>query len=230
MTLVPKLKSIIVLLTVLLAASACKKNIQCEVEYVDSYNLDTIYPSEYLGAYPGSWREYDNGHREAATAWESVPKHLSVIDSEGCNTVFRDYLIVPKVLGGYIYGDSVLVSNQSSNTSRITQMVGAVGDSWGYTENFENSQWGSGHKTHSWSIDSLLDFKEVNGVIYEDVLFVRMKYSLYYDENWGGPSDISHVYYARNIGKIQYKYFEYYGEEFPPNVEYGLEDYYMAPH
>jgi hypothetical protein len=75
-----------------------------------------------------------------------------------------------------------------------------------------------------------LDFKEVNGVVYEDVLFIRKKYSIYYDENWGGPSDISHYYYAKNVGLIQFKYFEYYGEEFPPNQEYGLLDSSNAPH
>jgi hypothetical protein len=208
---------------------SCNKN--CETNFVDSFNLDTIQPSAYLGAYPGSWREYDNGNRDECTAWESVPKYTRVFNSDGCTQIFRDYIIVPKVNEYYVDGDFILITDQSSNSSSSRRIVGNLGVSWGNTENFDEGTWGPGHETHSWSIDSLLDFKEVNGVVYEDVLFIRYSYSIYYDHNFGGPPpDISHYYYAKDIGLIQYKYFDYYGEEFPPNVEYALEDYYIAPH
>lgn len=211
---------------VCLVASACKKNKPCEVEYINSYNLDTIYPSEYLAAYPGSWWEYDNGNRDECTAWKNESKQLSVVHSDGCNTIFRDYLIVPKVNNYYVYGDFTFTRNNSTNTTVLRQKVGAVGDSWKYTENFDE-----GHKTYRWSVDSLLDFKEVNGVIYEDVIFAFYSSSIYYDHNFGGPPpDETYFYYARNVGLIKYEHYANNGYGNPPDVEYGLENYYIAPH
>jgi predicted solute-binding protein len=54
------------------------------------------------------------------------------MNSDGCEQIFRDYIIVPKMDGKYVDGDFIMSTSEYTNTSTLTQKVGDLGDSWGH--------------------------------------------------------------------------------------------------
>ncbi|MFT5818944.1 MAG: hypothetical protein ACI8ZM_000165 [Crocinitomix sp.] len=131
------IKPFIVLFVIATSLYSYHKDGNCDPEIADLLNNDTIHPSEYLGAYPGSWREYDNGGRQECNEWRSIAKYSNILDDDGCLQISREYVILPRMNSSNIHGDYILHSNDASHTSSLLQNIGALGNSWGHTVNFD---------------------------------------------------------------------------------------------
>lgn len=224
-------------LFLLLVASiqSCKKdNVEdlygpppCDTTFIQNYSFDTVYPSDYIMAYPGSWWAYDDGFTDSCFNWATV----SIINNTyagNCVTVHEDKQILPRTTFGFISFESK-VSTVGYNTTSVLQLLatnpGVFLHEVTEVPSSPNSQ--DAHKnTHTKEVVEHLDSMEINGVIYFDIIHVQDYLKIYYYHLWNGPFWTNDYYYARNVGLIKQN-TKYVGS---PYHERTLTSYYIAPH
>lgn len=186
-----------------------------------NHSFDTIYPSDFIMAYPGSWWEYSDGSIDSCLYWESMFLRTSS-DSANCTLVDEDIVIVPEKLNyhfGNIFGDQEFYTTQFSSVFKpiLDTVVGV----------FYTSSSTSGHMRTIYSRETLdrLPSFEVNGVIYFDILKVEHR-TEYQGIGISSPPDhVAELYFAKNVGLIKQRtlaWMEWSEKE--------LVDYYIAPH
>jgi hypothetical protein len=203
---------------------SCRKDQSCGTQTTDVFITDTIFPSPYLSAYPGSWWQYSNGTIDSCTIWESVPQYITEQDDNGCTNITRKWSIVPKFNVNHIHNRSVLSSNADLNKSSLTQKVGDVGEQWQIDKSTNEAI-----LIDYYSCDSFFDYKTVNGTSYSDVIMVTFHdYKYFHHTASGPPSEYYYKYYAKDVGLIMTKYHDPVSGE----IVFGrqLEEYFIAPY
>ncbi|MCF8277388.1 MAG: hypothetical protein K9J17_11705 [Flavobacteriales bacterium] len=202
--------------------SGCIKEPYCEVGYIidKHHSYDTIYPSIFLARYPGSWWEYSNGSRDSCHNWEAVPIWLAS-DDISCPIVSEDMVYLPS---GHVYNNQYVWTPEGKlNTvfnPIVDTLIGVVYSTVDYG--------GSARITVSLVTVDRSDTMQVNGVIYSDVIHMKYSYEVYYWHIDGGPpATVTDSYYARNVGLIKQKRFDYFR-----NIDDQIElvNHYIAPH
>lgn len=219
----------IVLLVFTIISASCKKEDpsqpECEPVVAQNYSNDTIFPSDYIMAYPGSWWEYDNGIIDSCTSWKTVPFRSTNLYN-GCLLVNEDQWIIPE---GLIY-ESNIGFNQSIrnagdyNATRCTPifdtLVGVFHD-----VTFSGGS-GTGSYTEHDTGETLerLDSIIIGSNTYYDVLHVKLVRDIDY-AHWSGsgPHYVSELWLAKNVGLV--KYID--NENF---FDMELVDHYIAPY
>jgi hypothetical protein len=231
-----KLKSTLYFLFIFFFLVACKKKnievnetIQCTPTLNPVPSADTILPSDYMPAYPGSyWTLVYNSQNGSTTktinanGWEQTTCYFPT-SLDGCGFFDTKTSFIPSISGGVpsIWGNQILNSFNSSNTTPkpfgLTVFSTENLDTTFY-QNFSNS--GSTKRvvqTYSYSEFTL------NNTTYQDVKLVSItdwEYSFKYGEYMANGAS---YYFAKDVGLIQmknYKTFEIF----------ILSDYYIAPH
>ncbi len=221
--------------TFILTFFSCRKdntNIVCDTIVKTMGLTDTIYSSGYLAAYPGSWWEYDDEVIECSH-WLKIPIFSSSNDEGGCLMVEKEYQIIPWLIDssgaeyGIIGNDKIYEDSVNYDQKRST-IVGEYGDSWKEYSEWMSYEYNDDVQTRKgWSCDSTFLTKTINGVTYNDVIYVQLKVEIYHTRWGGGPITINDYYFAKNIGLVKYKCFsEHWGWDYERN----LTDYYIAPH
>lgn len=240
-----KLNSIIFLLTVVVVVSCRKDNPVpiapppvTTVDTIWSYteNLDTIYSSEYLMHYPGSWWEFDNGKIDSCLAWE-FRETYSNSQSGNSYTINQEKVLTSHVrinrndnpIDKYSRGNTYLHLNEQYSTTWVKEIsTSGVGDYW----QLHPFQTGGEHP-HGYTIKvygdyhTHLDSLSAGGTMYYDIACVSFSSQIYYHHLGSGPTSWTHNYYAKDIGLIK---------QIRDNPIYSilevidLVDYYIAPH
>lgn len=217
-----KLLSCILVLSIVGMVS-CKDD--CEDGYLISQNhsFDTVYPSDYLMADPGSFWEYSDGTIDSCSSWVPTLLHES-INSDDCLMVNENLLLLPEKLRyhfGSIYFDQEM-STASDNSS--STFIPIIDTSLGV---FFSRLSASGKSRTRVTRETLehLDSIEVNGNIYQDVLVVEHKVEHWAIEITDGPDYIDELYFAKYVGLIKLKTL-YAGV----SNEIDLVEYQIGPH
>lgn len=186
---------------------------------------DTVFPSDYLMWYPGSWWLYEDGTRDSAIAW----KGFTVVQAESTAellSIKRIRKIHPYTTFGVSAGDYLLTTNGSFRTTSRKQIVGGkVGEVIYHS----NGSSGSGHD-HSETNRSLtyiehLDSLVVYGSTFYDVMVIEERHQIYFTHLMGGPVYYHRYYYSKEVGLVRkHRHYNNAG------VVYDLVDFHIAPH
>jgi hypothetical protein len=214
---------------------ACKKKyievnetIPCTPTLNPVPSADTILPSDYMPAYPGShWTlvyNYQNGSDTKtvnANGWIQATSYFPT-SLEGCGYFNTKTSYIPSISGGspLVWGNQILYTFQSPNTP--TKPLGITVFS---TENIDTTlyldyqNWGTKkRKIKTYSLASIT----VNNTTYQDVKMLSI-----IDWNYGKYGDYivygCTYYYAKDVGLVRI-YNDFY------QTTYNLTDYYIAPH
>lgn len=199
--------------------------------FMKDHSLDTVYPSNYLMAYPGSWWEYtnskDSSERYYCDAWEEVLLYDRII-SDGLPFIVERKKVLPHTSFGLIYKNYRVRSYPETRKHRLDTLLyptpivirdisrnHVIAPGPGRT-------WSSSDKIWVETIPNLV----VRGKTYYDIVLTRHVNS--YATKIGNPvfKDVS-SYYAKNVGLIK---------EVRGGIDFGLKDsielvsYFIAPH
>lgn len=223
----------IALFALCLLAVSCKKNnpaqnVGCEPVISQSYSNDTIFPSDYLVAYPGSWWEYNDGFIDSCTSWEAVPFRTTTISGE-CIFVDEDYKILPE---GLLYANNVSfdqrVSNSGGlNSTRCTPLFDTI------VGTFYNESYGSGSGIYASNnivtAETLerLPSMTIGSNTYYDVIHVIHTREVQFG-HWGGggPTFLSEYWFAKDVGMVKMMS----GDSGSITDDIELVNHYIAPH
>lgn len=167
---------------------------KCDTVFNEMILNDTIFPSEYLMAYPGSWWEYSDGTIISSSAWESVP--ICEIAKPSCYEVTRTYQVLPDYNGIWIKNEYELRNDSDLVLSNLTKILGGnEGDIY--------SSIRDGDYLHTTTYLQHLDSLEVEGVIYYDIVKTH-----YTNEVMDGTVPMftvgsSTIYYSKNVGVVR---------------------------
>lgn len=228
---------------VLVISSSCKKeNIEpepiinetetgstplCDTVYIELNTLDTIYPSEYLAAYPGSWWNYSDGSTESCSGWE-IGTETSQTVLNNCVTKNSDNHYFPRTTFGLISDKDVIFLNYIP--SRYFPLIGGdyIGhEFYNYMTWFSNSPGLGGYNYNRKRLVNHFDSFEVNGTVFLDVIKIAHSQGIYFYDTNGGPQQINYYYYSRNIGLIRKDIGESPSGAGPSTV--FIQDFYIAP-
>lgn len=200
----------------------------CDTTFIYNYTNDTVFPSDFLMAYPGSWWEYDNGEVDSCTSWEAVPWRV-VTNSDGCVFVNEDQKILPKgmLYAEYIANDHSLWNaaelNSTTFTPIIDTIIGVFSDYTTYSGTGMNAY--SDHRTRE--LVDRIDSMVLGSYTYYDVLHVKYVWDInMISPVYSGPKTIRESWYAKNVGLI--KWTTAYNGSIYEDVE--LVNHYIAPH
>ncbi|MBL4861766.1 MAG: hypothetical protein JKY09_01950 [Crocinitomicaceae bacterium] len=178
---------------------------------------DTIFPSDYLPMYPGSWWDYGSGWIDSCYAWETV----SVVKrntSGPCDVFYEDEIILPRsLIHKYVSNQSLLKLHPNQQASDYIPLfdtnLGVIYD----------STWrGDGSKeSRTVTVLELLDSLVVGNNVYYDIIHTLDVQETYYYHWGGGPTYEYEHYYAKNVGRIR---------SIVQNVNYDLINYHIEPY
>ncbi len=200
----------------------------CPTTYIYDNNFDTVFPSNYLMTYPGSWWEYSNGTIDSCSYWEGISVFRSTYQGN-CQTITEDKQILPVTNYGHISFDSYVytyLNGKSSTIQRYFDTVVGVFINDYYSVSATNGSDNGFNKTLKKEVVEMFDSFTIGGTTYTDVIHVHVLDSTYYHHIWGGPYGSADYYYAKNVGIIR-KSFSNQGQ---PYVTRDLVNYYIAPH
>lgn len=201
----------------------------CDPVITANYSYDTIYPSDYLMAYPGSWWEYDDGFIDSCTSWQEVLIH-STTTVDNCKFVDEDLWILPEKLmyhGGHNIAYDLSVNTPADYSSTT---FGKIYDTIPGIMSSGTSNGGEG--AYAYEANSVtemlpkLDSFIVNGTTYYDVLHKKSTVHMYYYHQGGGPTYYTEYYFAKGVGLVMRIFSSNVGNY----TEYKLIDHYIAPH
>lgn len=227
------LASFLILLVAIVIQSCTKDTVEdlygpppCDTTYIQNYSFDTVYPSDYIMAYPGSWWEYNDGHIDSCYNWATV-SIFSQTNSGNCVTLYEDKQILPRTSFGYISFESKVINNQKT-TSIEPLLAHTPGLFFDYFKGVPATPGNTDSHdiTHTKEVIELLDSLEVNGITYYDIIHVHEYHYTFYYHVWGGPFWTNDFYYARNIGMIK-QYSTFVNN---PTVDRTLNSHFIAPH
>ena len=188
----------------------------------------TVYPSDYIMAYPGSWWVYDDGKIDSCSNWATV----SIVNNTyagNCVTVHEDKQNLPRTTLGFISFESKVSTVGYNTTSVLPLLATNLGVFLHKVTEVPSSSPSSqnAHKdTHIKEVIEHLDSMEINGVTYYDIIHVHDSLKIFYYHVWGGPFWTNDYYYARNVGIIK-QYSTYVNNTI---IDRTLTSYYIAPH
>lgn len=227
------LLSFIILFLDLSCKKTEKQTIECtkiNKEYTGS--IDTIKPSDYLAAYPGSWWKYNkitqltdtNETMITANSWK-VFSTYSNFEHTPC-----DWTIEKKAVGvstgwGIVNNSTIQGGDPNEMFGTHFHLSGVPGWTWdttyrdSYRETIETS-----------SFVKHLDTLTISGVLYHDIIHIHKKvqhqiFGKFYPK---GPSYHHFHYLAKNIGIIRYIVTDPSGTY--PIFQYDLKEHFIAPH
>jgi hypothetical protein len=207
-----------------------EKDLECQPVIIKNYSNDTIFPSDYLMAYPGSWWKYSNGVTDSCSTWETLI--IRTTNTAGnCTYVVEDQRIVPGKLN---YNEGLTANNMDiitgtdlSSSIKIPLLNLTIGVFYYNTSSYHDE-----NGKNSWSrvvtkeTIEKLDSMEVGGTMYYDVLHIRTIDQKHYYHIHAGPNIRIDRYYAKNVGLIKSQANNTGNQE--PAVE--LEAYYIQPY
>ncbi len=200
----------------------------CEPVITKNYSYDTIFPSDYLMTYPGSWWEYSDGSIDSCKLWDSVPIH-NTTSSGSCLFVDEDMWILPEgtnnIRGHICYDKNLITPNDYTSSYFIPFYDTLIGK-------FHEATYLGGEGVYTYSSyckketlersDSML----VGSNTYFDVLHIKVTSSTTYYHTGSGPTYVSEYYFAKNIGLI--RYIRINNGSVTKVIE--LVNYYISPH
>jgi len=218
-------------LVISLILLSCKKdkvveNIPpCETTIIQNFSFDTVFPSNYLMAFPGSWWEYSDGQIDSCSSWVPVSiVHTATLGN--CLTIFEDKKYLPHADFGYVSFDSKVYSYSATQTTKFERYYDTL---VGLFVN-EHYTGGSGEnaysKVNTREVIERMDSLIVNGTTYYDVIHVHVYNSTYYFHISGGPYGSADYYYAKNVGVVRKSNSSQGG----PYITKDLVNHYIAPH
>ena len=228
------------LLLVSILIGACKKEKKetvkpgpcVEISNLNSY--DTIQPSSYVMAYPGSWWEYSDGRTDSiASSWKTMLLNISFDNSSACQFVVQDQKIIPMNAVNKYYVAFESYARFSNDYKKptvyirfISETPGVVCDTSIFTDHpTMNQDYTTMYKNTSYG---KLPSLTVGSTTYHDVVHMQERVKLYYHHVGGGPVNNYDYFYAKNVGVI--RKIRYYFDDPSTGDTTDLVNYYIAPH
>ncbi len=187
----------------------------CEHAILQTSYLDTIYPSPYLGAYPGSWRLYSTGVIEECTHWVNTSVFFPLNNDLECFDVREEQVILPVMDNNRIYkGSRVFRYGLHINRSLfITEVDLEVG--FNESTTFINDYWTESSSPHyltkSFEVLNHYDSLTIDSLVFYDVMETHKKDHYELLNNSGDIySEFSNnwrTYFAYGIGRIKLLYW-----------------------
>lgn len=216
-------------LACLICLSCIKKKVEktepinCEPTFVEQSSPDTLYPSDYMPAYPGSyWKLVQNNPTYPDTLTKNCTSWIKKsafypISLEGCGSFYSKSSWVTDTYGvPQVWGEKMLFGFSNEYKIEIPVFGTNSIDTTLYPEYKTSGK--DKIVIQSTSIPELT----VNGTTYVDVKSVS--YSFWSNGHFGFyPIGGTTYYFAKNVGLIRvYDPFHY--------IQHDLIDYYIAPH
>lgn len=210
----------------------CKKHDKClngSISIVQEHSLNTIYPSDYIMAYPGSWWEYDNGKIDSCFEW--IPqKTYSINKMNNCTYSYEDLQYLPRTSFGIVRGDYIVEGvNVDNNTQYIpwTDTSAKVGEvaNWSITHHLYSVT------TYTTYLDKMekLNSLNINGTTYFDIIHCIINQERSEFKYGSVPNTIYDYYFAKNIGIIKKSRSRWPFTPFYSDTSI-LINHYIAPH
>ena len=208
----------------------------CDTIFTNTFLTDTILPSDYLMAYPGSWWEYSDGRTMKCTDWAYIPTYAKVYNADySCLEIKSEYKYMPWIESTIekhtgdsyaIHGNYKVDLDSTNYASIFYKQILPFGEEWHYYGETK----GSGDYTYEYrnwySCDSVFETKLINGNLYEDVIYIHQRTIQYFYHTSNGPFSNRGYYFAKNIGLVKIKV----AGNYPGIYERYLLNYYIAPH
>lgn len=214
---------------------SCRKDpTPCEIKDISTY--DTIYPSEFLPVYPGSWWQYgdlynglSNVYRDSVVDWVLVPIYLP--DDPKKNVCYRNYCYLPefvrydrlespqsgpdKYKTYYVYGNGYIQQGIDANLDSFTSVIP-------FFASTADSAWTINRYTYTSSgYYSLSDHPDSN--MWDTVL--RSESFWVFEMGISEKLTVAYrSFFAKDLGIYMVSV------PMPDSRNYQLEDYYIAPH
>lgn len=211
--------------------------VECsDTNYVENFTYDTVYPSDYLPAYPGSWWEYSDTVNPAVNLNESCDAWIeSPVITLGTNCpilALEDRKIIPNTTFGAILNDALITGVSDITKSNFDPILNT---SLGRFQDYSKSTYHSSSNQHevitqTKDVIELLDSMEVNGVMYYDIIHVYTYYSKIHYPFGTGPYWHNDCYFARNVGIIKKEGYRIIDNSTVQHFNYNLLSHYIAPH
>ncbi|MFK7757662.1 MAG: hypothetical protein AB8B53_12100 [Flavobacteriales bacterium] len=220
---------------------ACEDSKACVSQIVSSLDSDTIFPSDYIMAYPGSWWSYSDNSVDSCLRWQEIPIYKA-LDQNTCPDLLQQNFTVPllKNSNNYnsltdpettIFYDSIPINGLELAPTSFAQIIDSE---LGVTFSNEGTG-GSGQYAFSYTrtyetVDTI-DSIELDSIIYNDILVIEYVYTQVYSHTGGGPVTVLTYYYARDIGLVSFV-FKWGGSYSSAALQSSknLTDYHIAPH
>lgn len=201
----------------------------CDTTFIQNYSFDTVYPSDYIMAYPGSWWAYDDGFTDSCFNWATV----SIVNNTyagNCVTVHEYKQILPRIksLGYFSFETQVTPYTNYKPTLFLRFISPETGEFLNYHRSIASSPGddNGGYETIERNVVELLDSMVLNGITYYDIIHTHEYHSYYWYHVFSGPHWTNDFYFAKDIGLI--KRFSTYMDN--PTIDRTITSYSIAPH
>lgn len=209
---------------------SCRKD-TCEDFYNQTASYNTIYPSPYLPAYPGSWWEYnDSVVIKTYDHWQPF-NYQKLIPFNKCKVAEYDSVLVPAIdlfSDKFLYHDRYIEQNKYCRGVQSIDLLFNEEDltwqSWTDPDACYSNASGS-HYSIRKNIKTL-DTITINGMLFNDVLVISEDHRASFSANIFSTA-LTTYYYAKNVGIIKE---DYVPRDTVQSHPYSLEitDYYIA--
>ncbi|MDB4088700.1 hypothetical protein N9544_03655 [Flavobacteriales bacterium] len=200
---------------------------------IEQHSFDTINPSNYIMAYPGSWWEYDNGSIDTCKGWFAQKTERNERDGS-CLNVNEDLIYIPRTSIGKIFNGSLIFTNSDYQETKYVELIDVnksnTGVSWGTgSYPFADGDRHSGSKIIKSEIIEHLDSFQVNGIMYYDIIHCQISDKITHFKYNTPPPTFNDYYFAKNIGLIKKSrsrapFTSYYSDTT------RIINHYIAPH
>lgn len=206
----------------------------CDTTFIVNSFLDTIFPSDYLMAYPGSWWEYSNGQIDSCLAWEPANLFTKTV-ADNCVTVEIDIHVLPRMSSTsssekhFVLFESNCQTNESLKSTTIVPMINEnIGEF--YSDEISGGEWPYNYTAYLTKTTlEHLDSVEIGSQMFYDVIVIRSVDEIFYHHDGWFPPYEADFFYSKNIGLIRWIYYENEGTDIPSDtidiVNYHIEPY-----
>lgn len=171
----------------------------CDTTLVEFHSNDTVFPSDYIMAYPGSWWEYSDGSIATSDEWRL--KEVVTTTKPDCYVQISDYHYLPNFNNYWIDNNFLITSNDDDTFISSSQLTGtSLGEVFYSVVSNEDGPYFTKHtKSYVDHLDSL----EVLGVMYYDVMVIGTRVANHKGGVILSTSHEDEKFYSKNIGLIR---------------------------
>jgi hypothetical protein len=186
---------------------------------------DTIFPSDYLMCYPGSWWAYSDGNYYESQVWEQVDQYsLSTVDS----TIYvtKKSHILPNHTYYKFVSDQTRIEPSGGVSHTYVRQLLSENLNEQFHSNYEQTGEGFDYSTRTTTLETtdLISTLHTSTGSYHDVLKIEYRSQLWFYHAGEGPLYSSDYYYARDIGLVRTVNF-YANTDTIDLVNYHIEPY-----
>jgi len=192
-----------------------------------NHSFDTIFPSDYIMAYPGSWWQYSDGTIDSCNYWQNYPIHYST-SVNGDLYVEEDMWVIPEDLNAIsnICFDSTAYTPEDLTSTRWSPVFDTVVGVFYEKETYVYDDLHSYSSYIKKETIECLDSMQIGTNMFYDIIHVRYYSKTTYSHISSGPYYTTEIFFSKSVGIIK----TIRGQSGSIVSDIELVNYFIAPH